>query len=49
VGYIIGGFGRHAGEKDGGKFTVTLRKVDGRWLIVSDMDNPNARPKAAQP
>jgi ketosteroid isomerase-like protein len=25
-----------------GKFTLTLRKgTDGRWLIVSDMDNGN--------
>jgi ketosteroid isomerase-like protein len=50
VGYIIGGFARRAGEKDVGKFTLTLRKgADGRWLIVSDMDNPNARPQAAHP
>ena len=50
VGYIIGGFSRQAGEKDAGKFTLTLRKAaDGRWLIVSDMDNPNARPQRAQP
>jgi ketosteroid isomerase-like protein len=27
---------------DVGKFTLTLRKgADGRWLIVSDMDNGN--------
>ena len=32
------------GEADVGKFTLTLRKgSDGRWLIMSDMDNGNAR------
>jgi ketosteroid isomerase-like protein len=42
VGYIIGGFAGAAGEADGGKFTLTLRKgSDGRWLIMSDMDNSN--------
>lgn len=46
VGYILGGFSRKEGEPDVGKFTLTLRKrVDGRWLIVSDMDNGNRRPK----
>jgi hypothetical protein len=46
VGYVIGGFARQAGEKDIGKFTLTLRKAaDGRWLIVSDMDNPNEKPR----
>jgi ketosteroid isomerase-like protein len=50
VGYILGGFSTRAGEPDMGKFTLTLRKgADGRWLIVSDMDNPNARPRPAQP
>ena len=41
VGYILGGFARTAGEPDSGKFTLTLRKVDGKWLIASDMDSPN--------
>ncbi|MEK6322125.1 MAG: DUF4440 domain-containing protein [Acidobacteriota bacterium] len=42
VGYIIGGFARQEGEPDIGKFTLTLRKgADGRWLIMSDMDNSN--------
>jgi ketosteroid isomerase-like protein len=46
VGYIIGGFARQAGQADVGKFTLTLRKnSDGRWLIVSDMDNSNRRPQ----
>jgi ketosteroid isomerase-like protein len=45
VGYIIGGFARHKGDPDTGKFTLTLRKAaDGRWLIMSDMDNGNSRP-----
>jgi ketosteroid isomerase-like protein len=45
IGYIIGGYAREAGQPDIGKFTLTLRKGgDGRWLIVSDMDNGNTRP-----
>lgn len=45
VAYIIGGFARQKGEPDIGKFTLTLRKGgDGRWLIMSDMDNGNSRP-----
>jgi ketosteroid isomerase-like protein len=44
TGYIIGGFSRQEGEPDIGKFTLTLRKAsDGRWRIVSDMDNGNRR------
>jgi ketosteroid isomerase-like protein len=46
VGYIIGGYARQKGEPDIGKFTLTLRKgADGRWMIVSDMDNGNSRPR----
>jgi uncharacterized protein (TIGR02246 family) len=46
VGYIIGGFTRQEGQPDVGKFTLTLRKSsDGRWLIVSDMDNGNQQPR----
>lgn len=44
VGYIIGGYAGTANSPDEGKFTLTLRKgSDGRWLIVSDMDNANRR------
>ncbi len=44
VGYIIGGYAGKPGEPDDGKFTLTLRKgADGRWLIMSDMDNSNRR------
>ncbi len=44
LGYIIGGFTRSEGDPDIGKFTLTLRKEsDGRWMIVSDMDNGNQR------
>jgi ketosteroid isomerase-like protein len=43
AGYIIGGYSGERGKPDDGKFTLTLRKVDGRWLIVSDMDNSNRR------
>jgi len=42
VGYIVGGFARREGGPDVGKFTLTLRRsADGRWSIVSDMDNGN--------
>jgi ketosteroid isomerase-like protein len=44
LGYIIGGFSRQEGQRDVGKFTLTLRKgPEGRWLIVSDMDNGNTQ------
>ena len=43
VGYILGGYGPEPGKPEDGKFTLTLRKENGRWLIVSDMDNPNRR------
>ncbi|MBX3120450.1 MAG: nuclear transport factor 2 family protein [Fimbriimonadaceae bacterium] len=43
TGYIIGGYSKAKGEPDIGKFTLTLQKgKDGRWLIMSDMDNGNA-------
>lgn len=46
VAYIIGSYSREPGKPDEGKFTLTLRKSgDGRWLIVSDMDNSNRRPQ----
>ena len=45
AGYIIGAFSRQRGQPDIGKFTLTLRKdSEGRWLIMSDMDNGNRRP-----
>lgn len=44
VGYIIGGYASYRGDDDSGKFTLTLRQDgDGRWLIMSDMDNGNSR------
>jgi ketosteroid isomerase-like protein len=44
VGYILGGYAGKPGDPDDGKFTLTLRKgSDGRWLIMSDMDNSNRR------
>ncbi|HKY31917.1 MAG TPA: nuclear transport factor 2 family protein [Candidatus Polarisedimenticolia bacterium] len=45
VGYIIGGYSGLPTGPDEGKFTLTLRKKDGRWLIMSDMDNLNHRPR----
>lgn len=48
VAYVIGGYAPRRGDPDDGKFTLTLRKGDeGRWWIVSDMDNSNRR--RAQP
>ena len=47
LGYIIGGFARAKDEPDIGKFTLTLRKAGRRWMIMSDMDNGNARRQAA--
>lgn len=42
VGYIIGAFGSANRSGDAGKFTLTLRRsAGGKWLIASDMDNPN--------
>lgn len=42
VGYIIGGYAAAPHLPDGGKFSLTLRRgADGRWLIVTDMDNGN--------
>ena len=53
VGYIIGAYGPKAGEKDTGKFVLTLRREkDGRWSIAADMDNASQhrpRPPAPQP
>lgn len=43
VGYIIGAYSSEKGTPDEGKFTLTLRKRHGRWLIASDMDNLNRR------
>lgn len=44
LGYVIGAYGREEGGADVGKFTLTLRRgPEGRWEIVSDMDNANER------
>lgn len=46
VGYIIGAYSARAGEPDDGKFTLTLKKApNGKWLIMSDMDNGNRPPR----
>jgi len=43
--YVIGNWGPSADRPDFGKFTLVLRRgADGRWLIVSDMDNANTPP-----
>lgn len=47
--YVIGNWGPSADKLDYGKFTLVLRRgAEGRWLIVSDMDNANA-PQPPQP
>ena len=44
TGFILGCYAPRAGEPEIGKFTLTLKKdTAGRWLIFSDMDNPNRR------
>lgn len=44
--YIIGGYGYGNEPGDIGKFTLTLRRAPGeQWLIFSDMDNSNAKPR----
>ena len=46
VGYIIGAYGFGDDPNDTGKFTLTLRRArGGAWLIASDMDNVNQRPR----
>lgn len=46
VAYIIGTYGPTADDINSGKFTLTLRRAPGgRWLIASDMDNPNMQPQ----
>lgn len=48
--YVIGGFGPAADKPDVGKFTLVLRRgAEGRWRIVSDMDNGNAPMRAPPP
>jgi ketosteroid isomerase-like protein len=50
VGYIIGAYGYGDAAVDQGKFTLTLRRDrGGRWLIVSDMDNPSQPPRRPGP
>lgn len=48
--YIVGGFARQAGQPDGGKFIVVLKRgADGEWQIAADMDNMNAMPRRPAP
>lgn len=51
TGFVLGGYSRRRGERDDGKFTLTLRRgADRRFLIVSDMDNSNGpAPQAKRP
>jgi ketosteroid isomerase-like protein len=50
--YVIGGWGGASDKPEFGKFVLVLRRVNGRWLIVADMDNsnmPRRAPPATQP
>ncbi len=49
VGYIIGAYGYGDTPGDQGKFTLTLRRAGGRWMIYSDMDNPSVPPRRPGP
>ena len=51
IGYMIGAYGYGDAAGDQGKFTLTLRRVGGKWLIASDMDNGNqpGRPPSPTP
>jgi ketosteroid isomerase-like protein len=40
--YIIGGYTYGNRVKDMGKYTLILKKINGKWLIHSDMDNGNS-------
>ncbi|WP_375578671.1 nuclear transport factor 2 family protein [Marivirga tractuosa] len=41
TGYIIGGYKGHESLPAMGKFILTLRKEEGKWMITADMDNRN--------
>jgi hypothetical protein len=49
IGYIIGAYGYGEAPGDQGKFTLTLRRVGGKWLIASDMDNGNQSRRPQSP
>ena len=50
VGYVIGAFSSAAGQPDGGKFILTLRREGGgRWMITADIDNPSSMPRRMGP
>ncbi|ADR21318.1 hypothetical protein MATR_10530 [Marivirga tractuosa] len=41
TGYIIGGYKGQESLPAMGKYILTLRKEDGKWMITADMDNRN--------
>ena len=49
IGYIIGAYGYGEAPGDQGKFTLTLRRVGGQWMIASDMDNGNQSRRPQSP
>lgn len=47
--YVLGGFSGAADKPEFGKYVLVLRRVEGRWLIVADMDNSNRPMRAPAP
>lgn len=41
--YVVGAYGPAGQANDFGKFVLVLRQVEGRWLIVADIENANMR------
>ncbi|HVF38625.1 MAG TPA: nuclear transport factor 2 family protein [Gemmatimonadaceae bacterium] len=49
VAYIIGAYSYGDAQGDQGKFTLTLRRAGGQWLIASDMDSGNQQRRPQPP
>jgi len=43
TGFIIGTYRAEASGEEAGKFTLTLVRRGGRWMILSDMDNGSTK------
>lgn len=46
--YIVGGYAPAGAQADMGKFVLVLRRVDGRWMIVADIENANVQMRPMQ-
>jgi hypothetical protein len=50
VGFIVGGYGTQESGPDDNKFTMTLKRISGKWTVISAMGNSNKpRPPAPSP